>query len=146
QVAQPGEPVRLDHGDDAAVLIGAVQHLARGLEHRGDLDRMMAVIVDDAHAVHDAGCGETPLDPAEAGESGADGRIVHVQLARHGDGGQGVGDVVPASHGQVQVVDAVDLAVLDHHVEAGAVRPHADVLGPDHGLGIEAVGDQAAVI
>ena len=38
--------VRLHHGDDLAL-----GRFARGLEHRGDLDRMVAVVVDDGDAV-----------------------------------------------------------------------------------------------
>ena len=38
--------MRLHHGDHLAL-----GHLARGLEHRRDLDRMVAVVVDDDGAV-----------------------------------------------------------------------------------------------
>ena len=141
QVAQTGVAVRLDHGDDAALA-----HLTRRLQHGGDLDRVVAVIVHDSHPVHHARRRKAALDPAEPGQTLADRLVGYVQLARHGDGGQGVGDIVPARHRQVQIVNPVRFAVLDHHVEPGAVRPHLASLGPHHGLGIDAIGHQPPVI
>jgi hypothetical protein len=50
-----------------------VRHRAGGLQHGGDLDRVVAVVVDDADAVGHARGGEAALDPAEAGQALADG-------------------------------------------------------------------------
>jgi hypothetical protein len=66
---KPGVAVRLDHGDHLAVR----RHGAGGLQHGGDLDRVVAIVVDHADAVGDARGGEAALDPAEAGQAGADG-------------------------------------------------------------------------
>ena len=62
--------MRLHHGDDPAA-----GGFARRLQHGGDLDRVMAVIVDDGDAVPFAGLGEAALHPAEAGERLADGVV-----------------------------------------------------------------------
>jgi hypothetical protein len=59
--------MRLHDGDHLALGRGA-----RGLQHGGDLDRVVAVIVEDQRAVPLAGLGEAALDPAEAGERLAD--------------------------------------------------------------------------
>ena len=69
QRLQPGEAMRLHHGDDLA--IGG---FPRRPQHGRDFDRVMAVIVDDGDAVPFAGLGEAPLDAAEAGDRLADGR------------------------------------------------------------------------
>ena len=69
QMGQARVAVRLHDGDDLARGGGA-----RGAQHGGDLDRMMAVIVDDGDAVDLAGLGEAPLDAAEAGQRLADRR------------------------------------------------------------------------
>src|SRR3546814_15596659 len=44
-IAQPGEAMRLDHGNDAP----RPDALARRGEHAPDVDRVVAVIVDDLH-------------------------------------------------------------------------------------------------
>jgi hypothetical protein len=58
---------------------------------------------------------------------------------------------VPAGHGQVQALDPDRLVLgealfLDHHVEAAAVGRHLAVVGPDHGLRVDAIGHQPPVI
>jgi hypothetical protein len=40
--------------------------IARRLQHRRDLDRMVAVVVEDGDAVPVAGVGEAPLDAARS--------------------------------------------------------------------------------
>src|SRR5262249_44929586 len=74
QIAQPREAVRLNDGDDASLA-----RLARGIEHSGDLDRMMAVIIDDADLVPGPGLGEAPLDTAEILERLADDGLVDAE-------------------------------------------------------------------
>jgi hypothetical protein len=61
QRLQPRVAMRLHHGDDLPPGGGA-----RGAQHGGDLDRMMAVIVEDGRAVPVAGAGEAPFDAAES--------------------------------------------------------------------------------
>src|SRR5260370_41585867 len=56
QRVQPGVAMRLHHGDDLAV-----GGYPRGLQHRRDLDRMLAVIVDDWDTGPFAGFGEATL-------------------------------------------------------------------------------------
>ena len=52
-----------------------VRHFARSCKHGGDLDRMVAVIVDDAHFVPIAGGGEAPLHAGEFLQAGADAGV-----------------------------------------------------------------------
>ena len=66
-VAQAGVMVRLMNRDDAAL-----GRLTRGFQHRRDLYRVMAVIVDDRDAVDLGHIGETPVDAAERRQCGAD--------------------------------------------------------------------------
>ena len=63
QVAHARVAVRLDHGDDAPARAGP-----GGLQHGGDLDGVVAVVVVDRHAVPRAGELEAPLDAGEAGD------------------------------------------------------------------------------
>ena len=91
------------------------------LQHGGDLDRMVAVIVDDGDAVPFAGAGEAALDAAEAGERLADRVVGDAELARDRDRRRGVQHVVAARHRQRQLVDRVHVcavAVAEHDVEA----------------------------
>ena len=67
QRVQPRVAMRLHHGHDIARA-----GLTRGLQHGGDLDRVVAIVVHDAHPIHDAGGGETALDAAESGQARAD--------------------------------------------------------------------------
>ena len=93
QRLQPGEAMRLHHGDDLAV-----GGLPRCLEHRRDLDGMMAVIVDDGDAVPFAYFGEAPLDAAEARDRLSDDVVGQAQFMRDRDRSRGVQRVVPARH------------------------------------------------
>jgi hypothetical protein len=122
QVAQAGVAVRLDHGDDLAVR----RHGAGGLQHGGDLDRVVAVVVDHADAVGDARGGEAALDPAEAGQAGADRLGVDAELARHGHGGGGVQHVVVAGHRHLQAVIA-DLSPSRGETTMSKVAPSGPI-------------------
>src|SRR5690606_40135028 len=50
--------------------------------YRGDLDRMVAVVVDDRDAVPLAGAGESPFDAPEGGERRADLLVGNAELPR----------------------------------------------------------------
>src|SRR3546814_6840664 len=63
-IAQPGEAMRLDHGNDAP----RPDALARSGEHGADFDRVVAVIVDDRHDTL------TRRDLADLGEAALDAR------------------------------------------------------------------------
>ena len=63
QIVQPRIAVRLHHRDHLA--LGA---FAGGAQYRGDLDRMMRVIIDNDRAVPFADARESPLDATEAGK------------------------------------------------------------------------------
>ena len=75
------------------------------LQHGRDLDRVVAVVVEDLDAVPRAGMGEAPLDAAEATTARADRLRADAELVRDRDGRGGVGDVVPAGHRQAQAFD-----------------------------------------
>ena len=60
KIAQPGISVRLCNGDHAS-LAG----VARSPKHGPDLDRMMAIVVEDLHPFPGPGMGEAPLHAAE---------------------------------------------------------------------------------
>ena len=64
RIAQARVAMRLHDGDDRA-RIG----LARGLQRRGDLERIVRVIVDDGRAVPFADAREAPVDAAETGQA-----------------------------------------------------------------------------
>jgi len=85
QRLQPGETMRLHHGDDLA--IGG---FPRRSQHRRYLDRMMAIVIDNSDAVPFAGFGEAPPHPAEIRQRLADHRVRQPQLMRHRDRGRGV--------------------------------------------------------
>ena len=70
------------------------------LQHRRDLDRMVAVVVDDGDAVPFAGAREAPLHAAEARKRLADRVVGDLQLVRHRDRRGGVERVVAARHRQ----------------------------------------------
>ena len=69
QVAHARVAMRLDHGDDAPARAGPGR-----LQHGGDLDGVMAVVVVDGDAVPGAGELEAALDAGEAGQGRADRR------------------------------------------------------------------------
>ena len=112
QRRKPRIAMRLHHGDHLAL-----GRFARGLEHGGDLHRMVAVVVDDGDAVPGAGAGEAPPHAAETCERAADRVIGDAELMRDGDGRRGIERIVPARHRQREIRDLV-------HDLAGAVAEH----------------------
>ena len=67
QVVQTAVAVRLMHGDHPPLA-----RLARGLEHGGNFRRVMAVVVNDRHAVNFAHFGKAAVNPAKTGQRGTD--------------------------------------------------------------------------
>ena len=144
QIAQPRVAVRLDDGDD-----GARIGLTRRLQHRGDFDRVMAVIVDDGGAVPFADAGEAPLHAAET-------RSCRVRMAASG---------TPSSRATAMAASAfwtlcspgmgsdkirergfrARAPVAEHGVEMRRAFGKADIGGAHIGLRAEAVGDDAPV-
>src|SRR5690606_2669239 len=60
---QPGEAMRLMHGDHPPL---GPQRLPRRLDDRGDLDRVVAVVVDDGDTPDLTHPGEAPADSGKA--------------------------------------------------------------------------------
>ena len=108
----------------------------------------MAVVIDNADTPGDAGCGEPPPDAAESRKTAADVVFTDSQFAGDRDGREGVQHVVVSCHGQVQAGPFQGGALMgpDDDVEPTAVRSHLDMLGPDLGLGIHAIGHQVPVL
>ena len=110
--------VRLDHGDDASPRAGAGR-----LQHRGDLDGVVTIVVVDGDAVPGAGELEAALDAGEAGKRLADRVVGDAGLARSGDGGERVERVVVAEQRHAPALDRA-LAAFDALAK----------LGIEHGL------------
>jgi hypothetical protein len=142
QIVETGVAVRLDDGDHAAL-----RALARGGEDGGDLDRMMAVIVDDGDAVDLADLGEAALDAVELGEAALDHFIRDAHFGGDADRRQRILDIVAAGHGQLDAGDHPDLAgaIAQRDVEAVAAGKGRDIVAAYVGLGGEAVGDDPPV-
>ena len=127
----------------------AARGRARRLEHGGDLDRMMAVIVEDGDAVPFARAGEAPLDAAEGADRLADDVDRGAELMGDRDRRGGVERVVAAGHRQREIVDIGRPAgrpVADQHGEAGDAAGQVDVEQPDVGLRVLAIGEDAPVL
>ena len=90
--------MRLHDGDDLRLGRGA-----RGAQHRSDLDRMMAVIVEDARRPSIRRSGEAALDAAKARERAADRVDAHAELMRDGDRRGGIERIVMAGHRQAEI-------------------------------------------
>ena len=88
------EPVRLECDDDPAA-----ERPGRR-EHRGDLGRVMTVVVDDQNAVRLAAHVESPFHATELGQSCSDPFERQSKLQADHDGRQGVLEVVAARHVQ----------------------------------------------
>ena len=101
RIAQARVAVRLHDGDD-----GAGIRLTRGFQRGGDLERVVAVIVDDGGAIPFADAGEAAADAAEIVERLADLLVAHAKLARDGDRRQRVLHIVLARHGQAHILEA----------------------------------------
>ena len=99
-LGDPVVPVRLEHRDDA---LPAVAARPRGGEHRGDLGRQMAVVVDERGARVDAADVEPAGDPAEPGECVGDVVRLDADRHRHRGRARGVHHVVHAAQRQLDV-------------------------------------------
>ena len=69
-------------------------------QHRGDLDRMVGVIVVDGDALPFAGAGEAPFDAGEGGERRTDHLVADAGLGGDGERGKCVERVVMAERRQ----------------------------------------------
>ena len=140
---QPGVAVRLHDGDDAVC-----DNCAGGFQNGGDLDRVVAVIVDDRGAVPLAGLCEAALDAAELAQRRAHDLVANAELRADGDGRQRVLHIVDAEHRQQQIGDypfGAACAIGDHRVEMAAIGVQVDIGGADIGLRAEAVGQDTPV-
>ena len=110
------EAVRLKRDDDAAV-----QRARRG-QHRRDLGRMMAVVVDDENAARLAADLEPALGAAELAQAGGDPLERHAELQPDRDGGERVQQVVPPRHVQRRAGPSVDQRLSPDRPSARARR------------------------
>src|SRR5690606_38397680 len=100
EVAQAREAMRLRDRDDTAL-----RGVARCLEHRLYLDRVVAVVVEYLDAIPRAGVGEAALDAAEGRQALLDVIRRDAELMRDRNGRGRVGDVVAAGHRQSKIGD-----------------------------------------
>src|SRR5687767_12088280 len=101
EIAEARVAVRLYNGDNVAP-----GRLPRGAEDRGDLYRVVAVVVDDGDARDDARAREAALDAGEALEALADRLGRYLELICDGYSGGRVEGIVLARHRQLQAFDA----------------------------------------
>ena len=94
---RPGVPMRLEDHHQPVVRLPAGRR-----EHRRDLGRMMAVVVDDPHPGRRAAMLEPPAHPGEPPEAGRDRVRLEPQLQADGEGREPVQQVVPPRHGELQ--------------------------------------------
>ena len=90
---------------------------------RGDLGRVVGVVVDDGDPVDLAAHLEAAAGPTEPGEPGEHGLRVGAEAHDGGEvGGAGVHDVVVARHREVE--HPLDAVVHEHRPGAEVVRAH----------------------
>src|SRR6266536_80596 len=125
----------LEERDEPALRVD----LPRRGEGRGDLGRMVGVVVHDEHAGALALLLEPTDDAGKAGEGAGDHVERDQQLSSDRDRGESIGDVVAAGEREAHLAQEAQLRVP--HFEAGARCLQPDVARPEVRLGRLAVGD-----
>ena len=156
QIARARVAMRLEGDDDALRPAGA-----RRRQHRGDLGRMVPVVVDDRDAVDDAALFEAALRAAELGERRGDLREGHIELEANGDRRQRVQHRVTPGDRQRQLTER--RPIRRHHaardvptMQRDPYPSSVDIGRDDHGRRrsahvvsafrrIDPVGDHAAL-
>ena len=136
QVARARVAMRLEGEHDAA----AGPALAGGLDRRGDLGRVMAVVVDERDACRCAVATvaeelQPALDALEAGERALDRAVVDLELGRDGDRRERIQHVVPARQVERDVqrriarrTDHVEVAIAALRARRSTARTSACVV------------------
>src|SRR5690606_4983428 len=110
------------------------------VQRRGDLGRMVAVVVDEGEtadrSVDVAVLLQTPVDAMERAERARDRLVRRLQLARYSERGQGVQHVVYARqvelHAQrLQAAGTLNVEMCVHAAALDVDGPHIGVLGLD---------------
>ncbi len=111
--------MRLHHGMNFAF-----GHLAGRLKDSGNLNGMMSVIINNAHAVPISDMGEAPLDPAKAIKPRADLRFCQAKFAGDRNRGQDILRIMLARHGKEQSIPAflITVSVTEDRIETRACR------------------------
>ena len=102
---QGGEPrvaVRLHDGDDVAL-----GRFPRRSQHGGNLDRVVAVIVDDGGAIPHAGARKAPPHAAEIGQRMFDHLVADAELMGDRDRRRGVERIMASRHRERDGLDLV---------------------------------------
>ncbi len=144
QRMQAGMAMRLHDGDDLAFGGGA-----GGLEHGGDLHRVMAVIVEDGGAVPCPRAGEASLDATETGQRVADRIRTHAQFIGECERADGVEHVVMTGHGHDEIGyhhALGPLAVVDRHAEPALPAGQIDIMHAHVRLPVGTVGHDSPVL
>ena len=76
------------HCDDTTASVA--NRLPRRLEHGGNLDRMVTIVVDDGDTLYFANFGKAAVYATEIGQCRADLICLHAQMTGHGHSRQGV--------------------------------------------------------
>ena len=137
--------MRLHNGDHALV---AALHITRGAQHGCDLHRVVAVVVDDIHAIPVAHRREPSLDAAELQQRRTDLFFRAAKLARDCNGRQRVLHIVTSRHRQLQADPArlIRLAArTQYEIEHRSASFRLHVHGPQVRLWIEAIGNSAPI-
>src|SRR3954447_23194067 len=143
QIGEPRIAVRLHDRDHPAR-----RDRPRRLQHSRDLDRMVAVIVDDSDPFPFAGFRKAAPYAGELAQGLAHDFVVDAQLAGDRDHGHRVLHVVLAEHRQHQVGNpAFPPAgpIGDDRVEPAAIAPEPDIGGAEIGLRAKPIGHDAAI-
>lgn len=143
QIADPRVAMGLHHGDQPAA-----PDLSCRTQDRRDLDRVVAIVIDDRDATHDSGLGEAPAHATELRQRLYGNGVCDPHLVGDGIDRQGVLHVVQAEHREARVDDTASFLVMaigDYDVENRPVSRHAHVLGTHVGNRVHSVGDQASI-
>src|SRR5687767_4849185 len=95
EMGKPRIAMRLHDGDHPPLA-----DLAGSLQHRGDLHRMVTVVVENVDAVERTRAREAPLDAGEAFQPPSDLLFLDAELTRHGQRRRRVESIVVARHGE----------------------------------------------
>ena len=124
QIFEARISVRLHHGVNASCQITTLGNLTRGLEHSGNLDRVMAIIINNINAIPIADMGKAALHPFKVFQALSDIILRQAQLARDCNCREHVLRIMLACHRQEHIGPNLILAfrAAKHHIKSRAGR------------------------
>ena len=145
-VAQPGEAVRLRHGNDSPL-----RTFACSRQHRADFDGMVAIIVDDRKDPtvkgNFANLRKAALNATEFVKAMRNICVAHPHFKANGDRSQRVLYIVAARHGKLNTLDRPlrSIACANDHIETVAARVRGYIFAANIGLRRKSVSDNPTV-